>query len=189
MILIVDNYDSFTYNLVHYCQELGASARVMRNDAVMPDAILAMSDVKGVILSPGPCSPNESGVTLAAIRPLEGKLPILGVCLGHQAIAQAYGAEIIRVPPVHGKTSVITHNGTGALRSLPSPMTVARYHSLAVNFAGLPDCLEIAAFTEDGVIMAINHRQFPTFGVQFHPESVVSEYGRDVIANFLRYTT
>jgi len=188
MILIIDNYDSFIYNIAHYCEALGAKVRVARNDAITPDEIIAAAP-SGLIISPGPCSPDDSGVSLRAIRPTEGMFPVLGVCLGHQAIAQAYGANIIRIPPVHGKTSAVTHDGSGLLRGLPLRIRAARYHSLAVDSAGLPPCLKATAHTDDGVIMALRHAVFPTYGLQFHPESIASDGGYDIIGNFLEICT
>lgn len=184
MLLIVDNYDSFIYNISHYCESAGAKTRVVRNDAATVDEVLRMADLRGLILSPGPCGPTESELTLALVRPLEGIVPILGVCLGHQAIAHAYGADIVRVPPVHGKTSLIRHHEKDIFDGLPSPLRVARYHSLAAK--NVPPCLKATAHTDDGVIMALKHAVFPTYGVQFHPESVASDGGHAIIRNFIK---
>jgi anthranilate synthase/aminodeoxychorismate synthase-like glutamine amidotransferase len=186
MILVIDNYDSFTWNLVQYLGELGAEVRVVRNDEIGVDEIGAMKPA-GLVLSPGPCTPNEAGVTLAAIRGLAGKLPILGVCLGHQAIGQAFGGEVVHAAKVmHGKTSSIRHDGRGVFRGIPSPFAATRYHSLAVRRATLPDCLEVTAESEDGEVMGLRHRTFPVEGVQFHPESILSEHGRALLGNFLQ---
>jgi anthranilate synthase component 2 len=186
MLLVIDNYDSFTYNLVHYCQELGAEVAVYRNDALTVSEIADMAP-EAVVISPGPCAPEQSGVSLPLVTAQEGKFPILGVCLGHEAIVQAYGGKIVRVAPVHGKTSLICHDGTDVLADVPSPFRAARYHSLAADPGSMPDCLAVTARTTDGVVMAVRHKMHPTFGVQFHPESIASEYGHDVIRNFLAY--
>ena len=185
MILVIDNYDSFTWNLVQYLGELGAEVRVARNDEIDVDAIAAMKPA-GLVLSPGPCTPNEAGVTLAAVREFAGKIPILGVCLGHQAIGQAFGGEVAHAGKVmHGKTSSIRHDGRGVFRGVPSPFAATRYHSLAIRRATLPDCLEVTAESEDGEIMGVRHRSLPVEGVQFHPESILSEHGHALLGNFL----
>jgi anthranilate synthase/aminodeoxychorismate synthase-like glutamine amidotransferase len=184
MILVIDNYDSFTWNLVQYLGELGAEVRVVRNDEVDAAGIAAMKPAK-LLLSPGPCTPNEAGITLDAIREFAGKLPILGVCLGHQAIGQAFGGEVVHAGKVmHGKTSAIRHDGRGVFRGVPNPFAATRYHSLAIRRASLPECLEVTAESEDGEIMGVRHRSFPVEGVQFHPESILSEHGHDLLRNF-----
>jgi anthranilate synthase component II len=186
MILVIDNYDSFTWNLVQYLGELGAEVRVVRNDEVGVDAIAAMKPA-ALVLSPGPCTPNEAGVTLAAIRQLAGKIPMLGVCLGHQAIGQAFGGEVVHAGKVmHGKTSAIRHDGRGVFRGVPSPFAATRYHSLAIRRASLPACLEVTAESEDGEIMGVRHRSLSVEGVQFHPESILSEHGHALLRNFLQ---
>lgn len=185
MILMIDNYDSFTYNLVQYLGELGADVRVVRNDEVTPEEIESMAP-DHIVLSPGPCSPNEAGVCLDVIRRLKGKIPILGVCLGHQAIGQAFGGEVVRAErPMHGKTSRIYHDGRTVFDGIPSPFTATRYHSLIVRRATLPDCLEISAETEEGEIMGLRHREYLIEGVQFHPESIMTEHGHRLLRNFL----
>src|SRR5579871_1167823 len=183
-VLVVDNYDSFTYNLVQYLGELGAQLDVVRNDRAGVDELLARRPDR-VVVSPGPCTPNEAGVSLEVVRrfPQEG-VPTLGVCLGHQALAQAFGGRVIRHLPVHGKTGTIEHDGRTIYAGLPAPLTVGRYHSLIVDDA-VPACLEVSA-RGDGVIMGIRHRELPAEGVQFHPESVLTEHGKAMLANFLR---
>ena len=186
MILVIDNYDSFTYNLVHYLAELGAEMEVRRNDTLTAAEALALKP-RAVLLSPGPCTPNEAGVCLDLIAAAPDNLPILGVCLGHQSIGQAFGGQVIRAKALmHGKTSQITHDGTGLFEGLPSPFTAARYHSLAVPADSLPDVLVPTAWTEDGEIMGLAHRTRPIHGVQFHPESYATEHGHRLLANFLR---
>jgi anthranilate synthase/aminodeoxychorismate synthase-like glutamine amidotransferase len=185
MILMIDNYDSFTWNLVQYLGELGATVQVVRNDDVGVDDIVAMSP-DAVVISPGPCTPDEAGISLEVITRLGGCLPILGVCLGHQAIGQAYGGRVVHAKSLmHGKVAPITHEGTGVFSGLPSPFTATRYHSLAVARDGLPDSLEITAWTDDGEIMGLRHREFRVEGVQFHPESILTEHGHDLLRNFL----
>ncbi len=185
MILVIDNYDSFTYNLVHYVNELGAQTAVYRNDKLSVQDALAL-DPEGVILSPGPCTPNEAGICLPLLRAAPPQLPILGVCLGHQSIGQAYGGEVIRAKALmHGKTSQIQHTGQGVFKDIPSPFTATRYHSLSVRKEDLPEELEITAWTEDGEIMGVQHRSRPVHGVQFHPESIATEYGHELLGNFL----
>lgn len=184
-LLMIDNYDSFTYNLVQYLGELGADVQVVRNDAIDIDGIRALNPDK-ICLSPGPCTPNEAGVSVATILEFAGKKPILGVCLGHQAIGAAYGGKIVRAQQImHGKVSAINHDGTDVFQGLPSPFNVTRYHSLAIERASLPDCLTITATTEDGEIMGVAHKTLPVYGVQFHPESVLSEHGHALLKNFL----
>jgi len=185
MLLMLDNYDSFTYNLVQYFGELGEDVRVVRNDQATLEDIEAMAPDR-ICISPGPCSPAEAGLSVPLIQRYAGRVPILGVCLGHQAIGAAYGGRIVRAREImHGKTSPITHAGTDVFRGLPSPYTVIRYHSLAVERDSLPDCLEITAQTDDGEIMGIRHRELPVYGVQFHPESILSEHGHALLRNFL----
>lgn len=185
MLLMLDNYDSFTYNLVQYFGELGEDVQVRRNDQVSVADIAAMQPQR-ICVSPGPCSPAEAGISVELIRHFAGKLPILGVCLGHQAIGAAYGADIVRAQQImHGKVSEITHTGTDVFAGLPSPFTVTRYHSLAVRRDTLPDCLEITAQTADGEIMGLRHKTLAIFGVQFHPESILSEHGHALLKNFL----
>jgi len=186
MILLIDNYDSFTFNLVHFLGDLGARCEVVRNDRITVEDALARRP-EAIVLSPGPCTPNEAGVCLALIEAAAGHVPILGVCLGHQAIGQAFGGRVVRAPaPMHGKVSRVFHDGGGILDGLPSPFSATRYHSLTIERASLPDCLAPAAWTEDGVLMGLAHRSLPVFGVQFHPESIASEHGHAVLANFLR---
>lgn len=185
MFLLIDNYDSFTYNLWHYFGELGAEVEVRRNDVLSADEALAMKP-EGIILSPGPCDPDQAGICLELIKKAAGSLPIIGVCLGHQSIAQAFGAKIVRAPaPMHGKISPITHTNTGVFKDIPSPLNVTRYHSLTIDPASMPDCLTITSTSDDGVIMGVQHKEFDIHGVQFHPESIQSEYGHQLLKNFL----
>ena len=185
MLLMIDNYDSFTYNLVQYFGELGEQVRVFRNDEIGCDEIAALRPDR-ICISPGPCSPAEAGVSLDLIGRFGGQVPILGVCLGHQAIGHAYGGKVIRAKVLmHGKTAAIEHSGIGVFAGLPNPFTATRYHSLAVERESLPDCLEITAWTADGEIMGLRHRALPVEGVQFHPESIASEYGHELLKNFL----
>jgi anthranilate synthase component 2 len=185
MILVIDNYDSFTYNLVHYLNELGAETVVYRNDALTAQDALALK-AEAVVLSPGPCTPNEAGICLALIAGAPADLPILGVCLGHQSIGQALGGEVIRAQTLmHGKTSPIRHTGRGIFEGLPNPFTATRYHSLPVRRETLPAELEITAWTDDGEIMGFSHRTRPVHGLQFHPESIATEGGHQLLANFL----
>lgn len=185
MFLLIDNYDSFTYNLFHFLGELGAEVEVQRNDAVAVDEALALGP-EGLVLSPGPCDPDKAGICLELVGAAAGKLPILGVCLGHQAVGQAFGGRVVRAEaPMHGKLSEVTHDGAGVFEGLPSPFQATRYHSLVVERDTLPDCLEVAAETEDGVIMGVRHRKLPIHGVQFHPESIASEHGHALLRNFL----
>jgi anthranilate synthase component 2 len=185
MILVIDNYDSFTYNLVHYLNELGAETRVVRNDAIgVAEALASRPDA--VLLSPGPCTPNEAGICLPLIEAAPADLPILGVCLGHQSIGQAYGGQVVRAQQLmHGKTSQIHHNGKGVFKGLKTPFTATRYHSLSVLKDDLPADLEVTAWTDDGEIMGFQHRSRPVYGVQFHPESIATECGHELLANFL----
>ncbi|MDC9726126.1 MAG: aminodeoxychorismate/anthranilate synthase component II [Gammaproteobacteria bacterium] len=190
MLLMIDNYDSFTYNLVQYFGELGADVHVHRNDKITIEEIEAL-DPEKIVISPGPCTPNEAGVSLDVIKHFAGKKPILGVCLGHQSIGQAFGGEIIHAREImHGKTSPIYHNDTSVFKGLTNPVTATRYHSLVINKASLPDCFDITAWTqrEDGSmdeIMGIQHKTLPIEGVQFHPESILTEQGHDLLKNFL----
>ena len=185
MILVVDNYDSFTYNLVHYLAELGAQTHVVRNDDLSVEEAWALQP-EAVLLSPGPCAPDQAGICLSLIETAAETMPILGVCLGHQSIGQAFGGEVVRAKTLmHGKTSPILHEGRGVFGGLPSPFTATRYHSLAVRRETLPDVLEVTAWTEDGEIMGLSHRTRPIHGVQFHPESIATQHGHEMIANFL----
>lgn len=186
-LFMLDNYDSFTYNIVQYFGELGAEVIVARNDEISIEEIEAM-DPDLICVSPGPCTPAEAGISIEVIKHFAGKIPILGVCLGHQSIGAAFGGHVIRAKQLmHGKTSTITHHGTDIFTDIPSPYTVTRYHSLAIERDTLPECLEITAETEDGEIMAVAHKELPVFGVQFHPESVLSDYGHELFNNFLKY--
>jgi anthranilate synthase component 2 len=186
MLLLIDNYDSFTYNLVHYLGELGARCEVHRNDRITVAAALAAKP-KAIVLSPGPCTPSEAGICLDLIRAAGPKIPLLGVCLGHQAIGQAYGGRVIRAPiPMHGKISPIRHEEAGLFAGVPRRLEVTRYHSLIVERASLPADLAVTAETADGIVMGLAHRMHPVHGVQFHPESIASEHGHDILANFLR---
>ncbi|HUH60963.1 MAG TPA: aminodeoxychorismate/anthranilate synthase component II [Candidimonas sp.] len=185
MLLMLDNYDSFTYNLVQYFGELGEDVEVRRNDEVSVAEVVAMNPER-ICVSPGPCSPAEAGISVELIRHFAGQVPILGVCLGHQAIGAAYGGDIVRAKQImHGKVSSITHTGTDVFGGLPSPFVVTRYHSLAVKRDTLPECLEVTAETEDGEIMGLRHKTLPVYGVQFHPESILSEHGHALLRNFL----
>jgi anthranilate synthase component 2 len=187
MILVIDNYDSFTFNLVHYLLELGAETHVVRNDALTVAEAMALQP-RAILLSPGPCTPNEAGICLDLIAAAaETRLPLFGVCLGHQSLGQAFGGTVLRAPQVmHGKTSPMTHDGTGVFAGLPSPFNATRYHSLIVRENDLPDCLVVNARSPDGLIMGMRHRELPLHGVQFHPESIATEHGHALIANFLR---
>ena len=186
MLLLIDNYDSFTYNLVHYFGDLGAETKVVRNDAVSVDEALQMKP-SGIVISPGPCDPERAGICLDLIKAAAGKIPLIGVCLGHQSIGQAFGGNIIRLsPPMHGKLSEVKHFNKGLFEGVKSPLTCTRYHSLVIERESLPDCLEVTAETEDGVIMGVQHRDFEIHGVQFHPESIASESGHDLLNNFLK---
>lgn len=185
VLLVIDNYDSFTFNLVQYFGQLGVTMRVFRNDELSPAEAERLNPDR-VLISPGPCSPSEAGVSLDIIKTFAGKKPVLGVCLGHQSIGQLFGGKVIRAPrQMHGKLSPIQHTSRGVFRGLPSPFTATRYHSLIVERASLPDCLEITAETADGVIMGLQHKQFSVHGVQFHPESIATEGGMQILKNFL----
>ena len=185
MLILIDNYDSFTYNLVHYIGELGAECQVHRNDKISVDAVMA-SGARAIVLSPGPCTPNEAGICLDLIAKARGRIPLFGVCLGHQAIGQAYGGKVIRAPvPLHGKLSTIRQTGKGIFKGLPEAFKVTRYHSLIVERSSLPKSLEVTAETSDGLIMGLEARDDAVYGVQFHPESIASEHGHALLANFL----
>jgi anthranilate synthase component 2 len=185
MLVLIDNYDSFTYNLVHFLGELGASCEVFRNDKITVEAVLKLKP-KGIVLSPGPCTPKEAGICLDLIKATRGELPLLGVCLGHQAIGDAYGGKVVRAPvPMHGKLSRVRNRGQGLFKGLPSRFEVTRYHSLIVDRGSLPDDLVVTAETEDGIVMGMEHKTHPVHGVQFHPESIASEHGHALLANFL----
>jgi len=186
MILVIDNYDSFTYNLVQYLGELGAELTVRRNDQITVTEIESLAPER-IVISPGPKTPSEAGICLDVIKTFSGRVPILGVCLGHQAIGQAFGGRVIRAPELmHGKTSLVTHDGQTIFSGLPSPFSATRYHSLIVERESLPACLEISATAPDGLIMGLRHRTMRVEGVQFHPESILTEVGKDLLANFLR---
>lgn len=185
MFILIDNYDSFTYNLWHYLGELGVEVAVYRNDALSVDEVLAKNP-QGIVLSPGPCDPDRAGICLPLIKAAAGKVPLFGVCLGHQSIGQAFGGQVVRAPmPLHGKVSTMTHTGKGIFAGIPSPFKATRYHSLIVDRATLPDCLEVTAESDDGLIMGLAHKTMPIFGVQFHPESIASEHGHTLLKNFL----
>lgn len=185
MILLIDNYDSFTYNLVHYFGELGAEIVVHRNDTISVEQALSARP-EAIVLSPGPCTPNEAGICLDLIAAAKGRVPILGVCLGHQAIGQVFGGNVVRAPvPMHGKISNITHRGTDVFASIPDQFEATRYHSLIVDRDTLPDSLQVTAETSDGLIMGLAHKELPIYGVQFHPESIASQHGHDLLRNFL----
>jgi anthranilate synthase/aminodeoxychorismate synthase-like glutamine amidotransferase len=187
MLLVIDNYDSFTYNLVQYLGELGQDVKVVRNDGVAAADIAKMTPAPShIVISPGPCTPNEAGISLDVIKMYAGKIPILGVCLGHQSIGQAFGGKIVRAARVmHGKTSMIHHDGKGVFAGLPNPFEATRYHSLLIETASVPDVLEVTAKTAEGEIMAVRHRTLPVEGVQFHPESFLTTAGKDLLANFI----
>jgi anthranilate synthase component 2 len=185
MLLMIDNYDSFTYNLVQYLGELGEEVHTVRNDEITLDEVEGLAPAH-IVISPGPCTPNEAGISVPLLRRFAGTIPMLGVCLGHQAIGAAFGGKVVRAQQVmHGKTSPIEHTGAGVFRGLPSPYTVIRYHSLAIERASLPACLEVTAWTDDGEIMGVRHREFAVEGVQFHPESILTEHGHALLKNFL----
>src|SRR5450432_3379797 len=186
IVTLIDNYDSFTFNLVHYLGALGADVSVWRNDEIsVADVLAAKPDA--IVLSPGPCTPNEAGICLDLVRAASASTPLLGVCLGHQAIGQAFGGRVVRAPlPMHGKLSKLKHSGTRIFEDIPSPFSATRYHSLTVDRASLPDCLVSTADADDGVMMAMAHKTLPIYGVQFHPESIASEHGHRLLSNFLR---
>lgn len=191
MLLMIDNYDSFTFNVVQYLQELGEQVEVHRNDEITVEEVLALAP-EAIVISPGPCTPNEAGISMSVIEAFQDELPILGICLGHQSIGQVYGGEIVKAKAVmHGKTSEIYHTGDGLFSDLPNPFTATRYHSLVVDESGLPECLEVTAWTqtEEGErdeIMGLKHRDYQVAGVQFHPESILTEHGHDLLANFIK---
>jgi len=186
MLLVIDNYDSFTYNLVQYFGELGADPQVKRNDAITPDEVEKMKPQK-IVISPGPGRPEEAGISMELIRKFGGKIPILGVCLGHQCMGGVYGGKVVRAGRLmHGKTSPIQHDGKGVFQGLPNPFEATRYHSLIVEKNSVPSCLEVCAETAEGEIMGLRHREYPVHGVQFHPESILSKEGKDLLANFLK---
>lgn len=186
MLLMIDNYDSFTYNLVQYLGELGQDVQVYRNDEISLKKIAELKPEK-IVISPGPCTPNEAGISLALIHEFAGKIPLLGVCLGHQSIGQAFGGKIIKAKTLmHGKTSLIHHTNTGVFKDLPNPYTATRYHSLVIERETIPDCLEITAWTDDGEIMGVKHKTLAVEGVQFHPESILTEHGHELLNNFLK---
>jgi anthranilate synthase component 2 len=185
MLLMIDNYDSFTYNLVQYLGELGEDVVVRRNDEITLEGVQALKPER-IVVSPGPCTPNEAGISVPLIEQLSGTVPILGVCLGHQSIGQAFGAKIVHAKVLmHGKTSAISHNNQGVFRGLPNPFLATRYHSLVIDRESLPDCLEVTAWTDDGEIMGVRHKTLPVEGVQFHPESILTEHGHDLLKHFL----
>lgn len=186
MILLIDNYDSFTYNLVHFLGDVGAETKVVRNDKISVDEVIAQRP-SAIVMSPGPCTPNEAGICLDLVRKVDGAIPMLGVCLGHQSIVQAYGGRIVRAATLmHGKLSPIEHSQTGVFEGLENPFNATRYHSLTAEPETLPDCLEVTARTEDGTIMGAMHKTLPVHGVQFHPESIASEHGHQLLRNFLK---
>ncbi len=186
MLLMIDNYDSFTYNLVQYLGELGQDVQVYRNDEINLKKITELKP-KYIVISPGPCTPNEAGISLALIEEFAGKIPLLGVCLGHQSIGQAFGGKIIKAKTLmHGKTSLIHHTSKGVFTDLPNPYTATRYHSLVIERESIPDCLDVTAWTDDGEIMGVKHKTLAVEGVQFHPESVLTEHGHDLLNNFLK---
>jgi anthranilate synthase component 2 len=185
MLLMIDNYDSFTYNLVQYFGELGQEVRVFRNDAISVEEIFRLAP-DYLVVSPGPCAPAQAGISLAAIREFAGKIPLLGVCLGHQAIGEAFGGRVVHARRLmHGKVSPVRHADTGVFRGLPNPVSCTRYHSLAIECETLPDCLEVTAWTDDDEIMGVRHKTLPVEGVQFHPESILTEHGHEMLKNFL----
>lgn len=189
MLLMIDNYDSFTYNLVQYLGELGEDVVVRRNDELTLDEIEAMKPAR-IVISPGPCTPNEAGISVPLIERFAGEVPLLGVCLGHQSIGQAFGGRIVHARSLmHGKVSAISHTGRGVFRDLPNAFQATRYHSLVIERETLPDCLEITAWTEDGEIMGVRHKTLPVEGVQFHPESILTEHGHDLLRNFIAERT
>jgi anthranilate synthase component 2 len=186
VLLVIDNYDSFTFNLVQYFGQLGVEQRVFRNDQITVEQALALNPDR-VMISPGPCTPTEAGVSCAMIEAFAGRKPLLGVCLGHQAIGQVFGGKVVRAPSLmHGKTSPVFHDGRDLFLGMPNPFAATRYHSLVVDRPSIPDCLKVTAWTDDGLIMGLRHRELPVWGVQFHPESYVTEQGLDILANFLR---
>ena len=189
MLVLIDNYDSFTYNLFHFLGELGEEVVVKRNDELSAEQVMSMAPT-GIVLSPGPCDPDRAGICLDMVAAAAGKIPLLGVCLGHQAIGQAFGGRVVRAPaPMHGKVSEVRHEGVGVFAELPSPLAATRYHSLTLAPEAMPDCLEVTARSDDGVIMGVQHKEMPLHGVQFHPESIASEHGKALLSNFLALAT
>ena len=185
MFVLIDNYDSFTYNLLHYIGELGTEVVVHRNDALSADDVLRLNP-DGIVISPGPCDPDRAGICLELVEKAAGRVPLFGVCLGHQCIGQVFGGKVVRSPePMHGKVSSITHTGTGVFAGLPSPFEATRYHSLSIDPATVPDCLEVTATSADGVIQGISHKELAVHGVQFHPESIASQHGHQLLQNFI----
>ena len=185
-ILVIDNYDSFVHNLARYLQRLGQATRVVRNDAITLDEVARLQPA-AIVLSPGPCTPREAGISLEVVRAFHREVPIFGVCLGHQTIGEAFGGRIVRAPrPVHGQVSLVSHAGVGFLEEIPNPFVACRYHSLVIDPEKIPECLEPLAWTEEGIVMALRHREFPVMGVQFHPESILTRVGYDILAGFLR---
>lgn len=185
MFLLIDNYDSFTYNLWHYLGQAGAKVEVRRNDALSAEEAVAMAP-EGIVISPGPCDPDRAGICLDLIAKAAGRIPLFGVCLGEQSIGQAFGGKVIRAPkPMHGKVDTIHHDGSGIFAGLPSPLRATRYHSLVVERESLPDCLHVSAWTRDGLIMGLHHKDLPVWGVQFHPESIETEHGHAMLRNFV----
>jgi anthranilate synthase component II len=185
MFLIIDNYDSFTYNLVQYMGELKAELKVVRNDKITLEEIRALSP-QGIVISPGPCTPNEAGVSVPVIREFSSQIPIFGVCLGHQSIGQAFGGQVVKADAVvHGKTSLIHHTGAGIFQNIPQDFSAARYHSLVISKNNFPEALEITATSDDNTIMGVRHRTYPVFGVQFHPESIATQHGKQLLENFI----
>jgi len=188
MLLVIDNYDSFTYNLVQYFGELGEDVQVFRNDDITLEGVERLNPAR-IVVSPGPCTPNEAGISVPAIKHFAGKVPILGVCLGHQSIGQAFGGKIVHAKQLmHGKTSAIHHKGSGVFSGLPADFAATRYHSLVIERESMPDCLEVTAWTDDGEIMGVRHKTLPVEGVQFHPESILTEHGHALLKNFLEGT-
>ena len=188
MLVMIDNYDSFTYNLVQYLGELGEEVKTFRNDEITIEEIAALNPDR-IMLSPGPCTPNEAGISLAVIEHFSGKVPLMGVCLGHQSIGQAFGGKVVHAKQImHGKTSEMTHTGVGVFSGIESPYTITRYHSLVVERESLPDCFEVSAWTDDGEIMGFRHKTLAIEGVQFHPESILTEHGHALLKNFLQMT-
>ena len=186
MLLMIDNYDSFTYNLVQYFGELGQDVQVYRNDEINLDKVAKLKP-DYIVISPGPCTPNEAGISVPVVRQFAGRIPLLGVCLGHQSIGQAFGGDIIHAKQLmHGKTSMVAHRDLGVFRGLPTPFQATRYHSLVINSGTLPDCLEVTAWTDDDEIMGVRHKTLAVEGVQFHPESIMTEYGHELLDNFLK---
>ena len=185
MFVLIDNYDSFTYNLLHYIGELGTEAVVHRNDALTADDVMGLG-AEGIVLSPGPCDPDRAGICLELVEKAAGRIPLFGVCLGHQCIGQVFGGKVVRSPePMHGKTSEITHTNTGVFEGLPSPFIATRYHSLSIDPATIPDCLNVNATSADGVVQGMSHKEFDIYGVQFHPESIETLHGHKLLQNFI----